>query len=162
LGKDADVTRVSFLDWTFDVDIDATRVAYRAVETCAPEACGCDYCKNWVLARELAYPASILEFLRDVGIEHPCEAETWESGPIGPGLRRFGGFLHFIGRITDGPQPIDSHQSPDMPYAQVDDRFNVWFWHGAHLVLRGLKGRDLVQMEFHTVVPWLLDTPEPP
>ena len=156
------MTRVSFLDWTFDADIDATREAYRGVDQCAPEECGCDYCKNWVLARGSMYPASILEFLRDVGIEHPCEAETWEAGPAKSGGRNYAGWLHFIGKITAGPEPRDSHASPNNPYVDVGDGFNVWFWHGAHLPLDRLKGHDLVQVEFYTVLPWLLDTPEPP
>jgi hypothetical protein len=115
-----------------------------------------------VLARKSAYPASILEFLGGVGIEHPCEAETWEAGPAESGGRVYGGWLHFIGTITAGPEPRESHESPNNPYVDVGGGFNVWFWHGAHLRLDSLKGRSLVQMQFHTAVPWLLDTPEPP
>jgi hypothetical protein len=154
--------RVTFLDWTFEADVDATREAYRAVERCGPEDCGCDYCKNWVLARDSIYPATVIGLLSDLGVERPCEAETWEAGPVESGGRIYGGWLHFIGRITAGPEPRESHASPNNPYVDVGDGFNVWFWHGADLPLDRLKARDLVQMEFHTVVPWLLDSPEPP
>jgi hypothetical protein len=142
--------RVAFAGWTFLCDPGATRTAYASIQQCQPESCGCAYCRNWIAARAAVYPEPIRGFLTGVGVDEPCEAEVIQHVVRESGLHLCEGWLHFVGRIEEGPE---HGTTVDVANASVGFEARSDLAHDA------LRGSELVQMTIQAEVPWLLDEP---
>ncbi len=133
------------------VDLEATRGAYATIAAGDPETCGCLHCRNFIAARHLVYPPAILEFYNRLGIRADREAEIYEAGPAeSDGHRYYGGWHHLIGRLV-------TTSDRDLTVAPG---FNVVFSHArscAEPVF--MSAESVVQVEFFTRVPWLLEEP---
>ena len=133
-------------DWVLECDVEATRQAYALMPLGDPEDCGCLYCLNFAAARSLAYPPAALSLYEQLGIKADREAETYEAGPVEDELRLYGGWHHFIGRITKDPGTM----------LIVAENFSVTFVERRSCAEPVFDDRPLVQVEFFTKVPWLL------
>lgn len=105
-------TPLVFHGWVVRYDAQATADAYEAARPVGPEACGCSYCRNFIAAREQAYPAELKWLAETVGVCPLTESEIWEHGatiPDKPELRLYGGFFHFVGEIVhDGGERVEN------------------------------------------------------
>lgn len=137
--------------WVVEFDAEATRRAYAAARPIGPEACGCAHCRNFILARQRAYPPELAAFASAVGIEPLTETETYDTGlPAAgeSGSRVAGGFFHFVGRVLHDP-------------ATADESF--WMFAGRDLLPGSFGTLPVVQVEFQFAVPWLLaEAPDSP
>ena len=138
-----------FRGWTLRYDAEATAAAYAAARPVGPEACGCLYCRNFIAARELAYPAELKSLAETVGVSPLTESETWEHGatvPERPELRLYGGFFHFVGEIV--------HDAGEA----VED---ILFLNSRSLLPPSFGDAPVVQAEFTLNVPWVIGEPPP-
>lgn len=150
MTSDSRLTLVQFRIWSVLVDREATRRAYAQ---CSGSAAACDSapCRNYVAVREQAFPDSVLALLSDLGIDPRCEAEVYYSGRDEHGRYRYGGWFHLIGELE---AEIDNIES-------VGDDFLFWLTRHQALVPIAFENSSVVQLEFITGVPWLLDEPQP-
>jgi hypothetical protein len=90
-----------------------------------------------------------------LGVSPDREAETTHSGPLEGGGHLYGGWHHFLGHIVAGKGAAG--------FLQLSSDFSVWFHSSkscAEPVFMGAP--DVVQVEFSTLVPWVLsDEPSP-
>ena len=148
------MTKVECGDWILDVDVNATRAAYTSIAQGDPESCGCAYCRNFMAARGSVYPAEVRGFYMQFGISVEREAETYEAGRLEDGRHHYGGWHHFIGRIVE---------SADRGLEIAPD-FSVSFLESKSCAEPAfLDVPDVVQIEFFTVLPWVLaERPDSP
>jgi hypothetical protein len=138
-----------FRGWTLRYDAEATAAAYAAARPVGPEACGCPYCRNFIAARETAYPEELKSLAKTVGVFPLTESEIWEHGatvPERPELRLYGGFFHFVGEIV--------HDAGEA----VED---ILFLNSRSLLPRSFGDAPVVQAEFIMNVPWVIAEPPP-
>ncbi len=151
--------RLEFGRSILSYDSEATRRAYGAVTSGAPEECGCTDCRNFAAARGSIYTAEVLDILDRLGVDHRKEAEIYYGGPIGGGRHVYGGWFHFVGSVESGE---DAWAPGGMLRVEhCDDSFEIGFSRSLALVPDAFRGGPLVQLEFQAKVPWVLDLPEP-
>jgi hypothetical protein len=148
--------------WTLEVDRDATQAAFAEIPLGSPETCPCDYCKNLIAARHSAYPAEALEMFAKLGIDSRKEAETWQWNRLDSGLHFYGGFFHLIGRIVSGAEAVQWKDGTGTFHLEsAGEYFEYGFTNDVALLEEPFKGQPIVQMEFTTYVPWVIDAPDP-
>jgi hypothetical protein len=134
-----------FHGWLLRYDPVATANAYAAARPVGPERCLCRDCRNFIVARQQAYPSELKLLAATLGISPLTETEIFEIGPVDPqesNLRLFGGFFHFVGEIVhDSGEPVE----------------NIYFLNQRSLLPRSFGGAPVVQVEFSFSVPWLLE-----
>ncbi len=168
------VTRVRVKRWELEVDVEATAAAYARRESGDPEKCGCLYCRNFVAARDKAYPPEVRDVFAALGIRPIREAEVWEEAEMRPGVCLYGGFFHVIGRI-EAERPVSlRRRMRDWVWRlklrlegrragvtkwseQITPTFWVLFDTDVHLVPHCFPRRGLIQLEFSCEVPWVLN-----
>ena len=147
--------------WTVEVDVEATRAAYRQRTQGSPEECGCLECRNFAAARRQAYPAAVREALATLGVEPIREAEIFHLGPLDSGWHLYGGWFHVVGHLVEGADAkiaLDA-QTGTFDLEPMDPHFRLGITTDTALVPRGFPESSLLQVEFQTEVPWVL--PEP-
>jgi hypothetical protein len=147
--------------WVLRYDPEATRSAFSLVRTGAPESCGCRDCLNFVAARNQAYPSQASATFDQLGIDSHKESEIWHAHRDKSGLHHYGGFFHFVGAIESGKdamQMVNGHGTYDLE--PIADQFEFGFTSEAGLVPESFAGVQVVQLEFQTKIPWMLNLPE--
>jgi len=155
--------RISFARWELACDPAVTRELYGSVKSGAPEACGCAPCRNFVAAREQVYPAQVLNLFDDLGIAPDREAEVWHTHRVEPGKHHYGGWFHFVGKLTTGPD-AQTQMAPNawkIDLEVIEGDFRLGFTNQIGLLRRPFGGYPIVQLEFDTIAPWLLGEAEP-
>ena len=76
------MTEMQIGDQTIRYDRDATAAVYGTLEHGFAEQCGCIFCKNFAVQRNLVYPASFRALLEQLGIDPNKEGEAFEYGPV--------------------------------------------------------------------------------
>ena len=150
MGAESAMHELVFHGWTLRYDAQATADAYAAARPVGPEACGCLYCRNFIAAREQAYPPELKWLAETVGVSPLTESEIWEHGATvseRPELRMYGGFFHFVGEIV--------HDGGEM----VED---ILFLNSRSLLPRAFGDSSVVHVEFTMNVPWVIGEPPPP
>jgi hypothetical protein len=107
------MTEMQIGDQTIRYDRDATAAVYGTKEHGFAEGCGCIFCKNFAVQRNLVYPASFRALLEQLGIDPNKEGEAFECMPVEDGCHLYGGWFYLLGElITAGEQntnAADSH-----------------------------------------------------
>lgn len=117
------------------------------------ETCGCIWCRDFLLVRDHTFPPAFADLLHSLGINPHRGGEVYHNGRLAPGRHDYAGWFHFIGSLD---------RTGDFPPVELGDGFTAWLCPGSAPALQSLKGKPLVQLEFHcTDVPWRLDEPEP-
>ena len=149
--------------WNLRCDRDATRAAYSDVPLGSPESCGCEHCLNFAAARNQAYPSEALAIFEQLGIDAHKEAEIWYTHRDESGLHHYGGFFHFIGAIESGrdAKRVIADGVGTFDLESIGEYFEYGFTSDAALIAESFVGKEIVQLEFQTKVPWVLNTPEP-
>lgn len=140
-------------------DVAATKRAYARIGSGSPERCGCDGCRNFISVRGQAYPDDVQRVLEGLGVEPGKESEIYECCPLPDGRFNYGGFYHVVGCIEgergDG-YPLDP-LSGTLALERISECFSAGFSTGQALVPEAFDGLPVVQLEFFTDVPWVLD-----
>ncbi len=146
------MNEVAFRDWLFTVDRDKTKQAYADIPQSSPEACGCELCLNFIAIRQSIYPTEVLDLFGQLGVDYRREAEVYHIAKLESGLHLYGGWLHFIGEISRGP---------DAP-AKVNDHFTIDFLRKRDLAAESFGEEELVQIEIVAEIPWVLSNEKEP
>ena len=147
--------------WILQTDLEATRTAVSSRPLGSPETCGCSDCLNFAAARGRAYPSEVLAIFEKLGIDSHKESEIWHYCREDSGLHHYGGFFHFVGAIENGKdakQMVNGHVTFDLE--QIGDDFEFGLTSNVALVPKAFAGAHVVQLEFQTKIPWVLDIPE--
>lgn len=154
---------VKFGRWSLESDTETTKEKYAALTTGAPESCPCVPCRNFSAQRSEVYPAQVLDLFNTLGIAANREAEVYHMARLKSGKHLYGGLFHFVGSILDGrdaaKQVAENIWQPDLE--TISDRFRLGFTSRVGLVPKPFEGLQLVQLEFNTELPWILESSEP-
>ena len=93
--------QINFRKWQFQCDVEATRSAYNQVSMGSADKCNCEYCQNYLLNIDKAFPPEILFLFEQMGIDYTKEAELYNIGKPQLGLVLYNGWLHFIGHVSE-------------------------------------------------------------
>jgi hypothetical protein len=156
------MTTAKFRRWRIEYDAEATRNAYAQVLQGCPERCGCDPCKNFAAARGYAYPTEIRAFFELLGIDINKEPEVYHNCRLENGLHSYGGWFHFIGSIENGRDAWKqiAENSQQFDPEQVTDQFAVGLTRRTALIPASFGEQQVVQIEFETKIPWVIDSDE--
>jgi hypothetical protein len=105
----------------------------------------------------------VLQLFGYLGISPSRETEIYHMARLKSGKHLYGGWFHFVGSITSGPdaakEVAQNIWHPDL--AETSEHFRLGFSSRLGLVRESFKGAPLVQLEFTAEVPWVLAAPEP-
>jgi hypothetical protein len=148
--------------WNLKTNCAETCMAHSGVPIGSPESCGCEQCLNFASARDRAYPPEALAIFEQLGIDPRKESEIWYTHRDESGMHHYGGFFHFVGCIESGKdakQIVNEVRTFDLE--PIEGYFEFAFTSNAQLIPESFSGKQIVQLEFQTRVPWVLKTPEP-
>lgn len=150
---------VNYREWIFEVDYQKTERTYKSLSLGSPESCGCGYCQNFSKQRDIIYPYEIRDLFENLGIDHKKESEIYEKYKSESGLHLYGGWFHFAGKIITGRNCKISISENSFTFAmtEITENFSIGFWEDSSLSPFE-KGIQLVQVEFQTKIPWILET----
>ena len=149
---------VNFREWVFEVDKVLTEQTYFGVSRSGADTCLCNDCKNYVAYRDNVFPNEIIDLFTELGVDYKKEVEitSWQILPNG--LHHIGGWFHFKGHIVAGKSyrvPIGS-KSYTFDLTPITENFSIGFAEGNDLTFFD-DGTDLIQIEFDTKIPWVID-----
>lgn len=138
-------------DWEFTCDRQATLDSYVRAAHGNSERCSCNGCRNFVVAREQAFPQEFVKFLHSLGIDSRKDGEVYHNARLANGLHDYGGWFHFVGELN---------KTGDFPVVVFVPGFTVWLCKSNAPPLEVLLGLPLVEVQFHVeTVPWMLQDP---
>jgi hypothetical protein len=149
---------IIFRQWEFIADKKETEKTYSKVDMGGPEACGCNYCKNFAHQRSIIYPQEVKELFLKLGVDIRKEAEVVHYVKNGDGTHNYGGWFHFKGKMLKGKDckiPLGNGGST-FDLTELTSNFSIGFTHDYALNFFGLK-EGLVQIEFSVNLPWVID-----
>ena len=150
---------VRVLSWTVAVDLEPTRSIYAASRPDA-DVGGCGSCRSYASVRHAAIPPEARTLLESLGIDPTKENEVVGGWRLEPGLRYFGGWFHFAGRVLEGEViPADAQGAPiSLGHQPVTPHFTILVTgHRSLPCFEGFRGAPRVAVEFEARVPE--DTP---
>lgn len=161
LFRHVPVETVRFRMWELSADPQATREAYDAIDIGWPEFCGCVHCKNFVLARAVAYPPEALELFTRLGVTASREQEVVPVEPLGPLAYFYTGSFPIIASLTSGPDfwkpnPSGGLMNDREGTAFLGDKFRMGFTNHLTRTPRPFRGKPVLQLEFAVEVPWVI------
>jgi hypothetical protein len=138
-----------FVDWEIEPSPDETASAHASRAGSGTDECGCLYCRNFSRARGSAFPDVFLAFLAQLGVGPAMETEVYHTHEIQPNLHNYGGWFHAIAKIHSGGSD----------YQELTPEFSVRVSVRRHVLPEAFEGYEVIQIDFLTQVPWLLDEP---
>lgn len=150
-------TIITFRDWEFEIDRASTRLVYDQVNKSGAESCGCSDCRNYIANRHSVFPQDVRNLFVNVGIDYTKEVDVSVFENKRDGSRFISGFFHFLGRLLRGKD----YRRPSgtggfsIELTPVNDKFSIGFAPQSSMAYFD-RGRDLVQIDFTTVIPWVL------
>jgi hypothetical protein len=100
----------------------------------------------------------------DLGIAPDREAEVWHTHRVEPGKHHYGGWFHFVGKLAAGPDAAIQIRPNAwrLDLEIVEAAFRLGFTEiNLGLLPDSFRGHPIVQLEFETMVPWVLSEAEP-
>jgi hypothetical protein len=127
-------------------DRELTVAAYQNVAQGGATTCACDSCRNFSAQRSSVYPPKFLELLGQLGIDPNKEGEAYELGPDPDGLRNYGGWLYFVGRMA----------VPGESLVELEN-FKYFFGTSFPKPHAAFTAHPVLAVEFYTKLPWVLE-----
>jgi hypothetical protein len=149
---------LKFRDWVFEVDRELTKQTYAKVPGSVADSCECNDCKNYVAYRDKVFPDEIKQLFNDLGVDYKKEVEVTYFEILQNGLHHIGGWFHFKGQVIHGKDykvPL-AEGGYTFDLTKITDNFSIGFSKGHDLAYFADK-TGLVQIEFDTTIPWILD-----
>src|SRR6266700_2272343 len=108
------MTEMRIGDQTIRYDRDATAAIYGIIEYGFAEKCGCVFCRNFAVQRNLIYPASFIALLEQLGIDPNKEGEAFQCMPVEDGCHLYGAWFYLVGEmVTAGERNYNASDSHD-------------------------------------------------
>lgn len=144
--------------WKVSFDPVATRQAYSVFASDPKDLCRCLCCANFDKSSPAIYPRQFLRLLDALGVDprYPGEVVSYVQMPDGRIF--YDGWFHFAGTVEP--------KSSDRRMNALEDEFKIGFSSESlapgHVVWYLLeRGFTVAQLDFETLVPWLMDEPHP-
>lgn len=151
------MTTVTSKDWTLTVDRESTQLTYASVVNGSAEDCKCDDCKNYVACCAMAFPGEVILLLDQLGIDYRKESEVWRMSKDEDGNHLYNGIFHFKGSF-EGKDCFITADGRNGTFSMTDivESFSIGFRIANQLTYFKDK-ENLVQVEFETKIPWIID-----
>ena len=143
--------------WKLHCDVKATRAAYEQIKTGYAEICRCDHCLNWIEVRDRAFPKNVLEAFEKLGIDYRKEPEVAHVYRVKQGRHFYMGWFHFMGSV----EQVSDEELVKDSYGLVEENFTWNFTDPESPRNRIFEKQQLGQIDFRTVVPWVINAKEP-
>lgn len=146
--------------WRIEFDSAATEDGYSQLRDGI--ACDCADCRNFMAASDVAFPASFRAIAGRLGIDLDKPAELSHCCREPSGLHLSGGWFHFVGAILSGADAwtAEGVNSWTQALEPLSKEFEFGFTVRLSLVPPPFQGQSLVQLEFMTRVPWVIQDAE--
>jgi len=142
------MTKMQVGDQTIRYDHEATAAIYASLRNGWAEDCGCVGCRNFVIQRDVIYPASFSRLLDQLGIDPNKEAEAVAYRPLENGLHHYGGWFFFVGEmVTAGEELSDA----------ADSRYFTYFLTRGGPCPKAFRDGPKLGIEFEAQIKWVLD-----
>ena len=142
----------------WEIDCDPLQTAACYANGVGSEVCECSDCRNFRAASDLAFPQAFRDFANSMGIDVSKPAELCHYGSPGEPCPTSGWF-HFVGALRSGSDAW-VQTSPNTSQLDSEPAFGlkgIGFTTEIALLPDSFKGQPVVQLEFETVVPWVLE-----
>jgi len=139
--------------WEFQYDPELTSNAYKEICSVFIWQCNCSSCQNFNVIREEIYPEQFKDLLKSLGINPEKEAEIYHIKKTGFKKHLYGGWFHFAGKFT-------KNDCPEKMF-NLTESFQISLTDKVQLVPEILTKHPVLQLEFKTVIPWVIDKKEP-
>jgi hypothetical protein len=144
---------MQYRQWKFNVDVEATREAYRKIERGSAEECGCQKCLNFVASRKKIYPEEVLILYDRLGVDFRKEVEVYHDGVSETGLHFYSGWFHFVGHLESPSSKVllaeySDAQVYNLELEEVGQQFRIGFTENGGLCWKEFEEQPLVQIEF--------------
>ncbi|MFT3896487.1 MAG: hypothetical protein QM719_02120 [Thermomonas sp.] len=142
----------------WEIEIDPVQTAACYAGTIESNPCQCDDCRNFRAAAHLAFPEAFREFASSIGIDISKPAELCHYGSAGEPCPTSGWF-HLVGTLRSG-QDAWTETSPNTSLLDSEPAFGlkgIGFTTEIALLPDSFENYPVVQLEFETMVPWILD-----
>jgi hypothetical protein len=153
-----DLTNVKIIhlfDWGIAYNANKTKQVYKKIELGSADSCNCDYCKNFSRNRNNLFPKFFLEILIELGIDPTKEIETYYIRQLSQNNHLYGGWFHFNGEILSSK----CNDSDKCSFKKLTKDLQICLTSTIELPNPEFKKLHLVQLEFKTILPWVLNTP---
>jgi hypothetical protein len=139
------MVEISFKGWLVETEYEVNRRFDRETVGFGAESCDCDYCRNFFVVEGEVYPAEVLELLEKLGVRRPLEAEVVHYGPENEGVL-YHAEIPFFGAIKNKPESTST--------VNLFEEFS--------LHVPEMAGRQVIQLAWPLVLPWVLEDCEYP
>jgi hypothetical protein len=142
----------------WEIDHDPVQTAACYAEHMESNPCECSDCRNFRAAADIAFPQEFREFASSIGIDISKPAELCHYGSAGEPCPTSGWF-HLVGMLRSG-QDAWTETSPNTSLLDSEPAFGlkgIGFTTKIALLPDSFKDYPIVQLEFETVVPWVLE-----
>jgi hypothetical protein len=148
----------------WEIECEPERTADRYSELPLGSGCDCSDCRNFFSAIDLAFDTEFRELAESLGIDIRKPAELSHYGKEKSGPHYTGGWFHFVGHIRSGADAWTprGENSWDQAFEKLNGKIELGFTNRVSLVRKPFEGDNLVQLEFGTRVPWVIEEPESP
>jgi hypothetical protein len=141
------------------VDVELTRRIFSRLSTGGAEKCGCLHCRNFALARDLAFPRPLRIALESAGIDWRKESEAvhyYRDPNVG---HIYDVWVNFIGFVENGDpfaMPADHDAGPTVQITAYNDAERY-----APKPALFNNDRTVGRIEVRVGLPWVLAEPDP-
>jgi hypothetical protein len=142
--------------WQIECDSDTTRRCFAQLPV--GSGCDCQECRNFFAAIDRAFPQEFTCIADELGIDTAKPAELAHFGRENEGPLIVGGWFHFVGSILAGADAMrfDAQGTGQSYLEHLTSAFQLGFTSQLALVPEPFKSYSVVQLEFQTLVPWVL------
>jgi len=144
---------MSLQKYNFQYDKQATSIAYGNINNYCVEQCSCSYCENFNVSRNEIYTPEFLKLLSKMGIDYQREAEVYHIKAYDNNLHLYGGWFHFIGRLT---HTVVQSNNRIKEAVRFGDNLKVFITEQTILVDTAFNDKPVLQLEFRVVTPWMI------
>ncbi len=134
--------------WQFECDAVLTRSLFAAAAEVGAR-CDCAPCRNFRALGPHAFSAPARAILEALGIDPTQASELYPTGVSQAGIVPHAGFFHFVGGSLEG----------DRESSTEADGFRYFITTHAARVSKTFAPHPVLQLEFETSLPWVLDEP---
>jgi hypothetical protein len=141
--------------WKLDCDVVATALCYSALPN---YHCSCGDCRNFMAALDAAFPRDFRLMASQLGVDPSKPAEVWHYNRETSGLHYYGGMFHLVGRIVSGMDAIKP--TCEVDFEKLPSGFEFGFSNKLALIEEPFRERQVVELNFATLAPWVISDPE--
>ncbi|MGE3175259.1 MAG: hypothetical protein AB7O97_21720 [Planctomycetota bacterium] len=147
--------------WTVECDEVATARCYAALPKKPP--CDCAPCRNFAATNEVAFVPEFRALCRQLGIDITRPLEDFHSHRERSGLHCYGGWFLCVGRILAGADArrTTGKTSWTFDLEWLTAGFEIGFASAADRRIDAFAGHQVLQVEYTTRIPWVIEDDEP-